>query len=222
MGILFLLGAMSSKRMTRFFAILIPIFAGMMVYTGWMTSPNPAMTIGTICMCAILGVVTYMKGSLRENFGGGGPGNLIINLVYYLILLQSCVGLVNATEMWTHNADQSNMADASNLPQSVENAKNARLDSSIKSTTDSGGYLTGLVAAVSTLVDMVISVVKLLMSIVISLGAFTFVINTIFPFIGATPLGAAMLVLIQLGIYLMYVLFFVAMFGNKPADSTAF
>lgn len=221
MGILFLIGAMSSKRMTRFFAVLIPIFAGMMIYMGWLISPNPITTWGTVIMCGLIGATTYMKGSLRENFGGGGPGNLIINVVYYIILLQACVGIVNATGMWVHQ-DQGNVVDATTLPEYMNNAKNAQLDTSITTINDSGGWMTGLISAAGIVWDMVLSVIKMLFSVLASLILFSYVINSIFPFIGSTPLGVSMLVLLQLGIYLMYVLFFVAMFGNKPADSTAF
>ena len=97
-----MLGAMSSKRMTRFFALLIPMFAAMLAFFGWLHAPNEVATWGVIIMTSIIGVVTYMKGSLRENFGGGGPGNLIVNLVFYLIILQTCVGLVLLQDVWTN------------------------------------------------------------------------------------------------------------------------
>jgi hypothetical protein len=209
-GFLFLIGAMSSKRMTRFFSILIPIFAAMFVYFGWMNSPNPAMTWSTIIMCGLIGIVSYMKGSLKENYGGGGPGTLLINLVFYLIILQTCVGIINATGMW-----ETNYAPT----QDSQFAPNADLTKSISTSTNTGGWLSGISSAATWITDMALGAIKLLVSIIISIAAFSITINSIFPFIAQSSLGLLMLTAIQLGIWFIYTIFMIQLFA-KPMPGT--
>jgi hypothetical protein len=222
-GFIFLIGSMSSKRMTRFFAILIPIFASLFVYFGWLQASNPAQTYAVIIICAIMGVVTYMKGSLRENFGGGGPGNLIINIVFYLIILQTCVGLVNATGVWQHG-NQTNYAPTPTDYQM--NAPNADLTQTVPTISNSGGLLQSVTGTASILAQLAISCVKMLMDIVVSIAAFSITINNIFPFItapdGGGMLGVFMLAALQVGIWFAYVLFFVNLMAKPFPDSTAF
>jgi hypothetical protein len=214
LGFLFLIGAMSSKRMTRFFAILIPIFAAMFVWMGWMNAPNPTMTWGVILMCGLMAVVTYMKGSLKENYGGGGPGSLIINIVFYLIILQTCVGIINATQVW-----ETNFAPT---PENQQFAPNADLTQSINTATNTGGWLSVIASSATTLTDMALGGIKLLISIIISIAAFSITINSIFPFFAENPLGLLMLGAIQLGIWFVYALFIAVIFGKVYPDTVAF
>lgn len=217
MGFIFLIGAMSSKKMTRFFAILIPVFAGIFVYIHWLNGPDPVQTYGVIIMCGIMGVVTYMKGSLRENFGGGGPGNLIINLVFYLIILQACVGMVNSTGIWVHN-ENTNYAPN----QTSQFAANADLTQSVTKTSNSGGLLEEIWGTGSILLSLAGSGILMLINVVISIAAFYITISTIFPFITQTPSGTALLVVMQLGIWAAYVLFWINIMGKTYPDATAF
>jgi len=221
-GFLFLIGSMSSKRMTRFFAILVPVFAALFVWFGWLQAPNEVATWGIIIMAGIIGVVTYMKGSLRENFGGGGPGNLIINIVFYLIILQTCVGLVNATGVWTNPATNLSNNFAATPTDYQVNSPNADLKTIVPTVSNSGGLLEGAAGLLTILGQLALSCILMLVQIVISIAAFSVIINTIFPFIAQTSLGLFMLAAIQIGIWFAYVLFFVNIMAKPYPDATAF
>lgn len=231
MGFLFLIGAMSSKRMTRFFSLLIPIFAIIFVWFGWLNSPNPISTYSVIAMCGILGAVTYMKGSLRENFGGGGPGSLLINIVFYMLILQACVGLVNATGVWVHQSPSGmnvslNSVSETGLPNSQMYITNSNLTTSIPSVTNSGGWMQGIVDMITITGQLAVSTLVLLVKVLLSIVAFSLTINTIFPWItaadGGGALGVLFLGLFQFGIWILYVLTFVNIFAKPFPDSTAF
>jgi hypothetical protein len=217
-GFLFLLGAMSSKRMTRFFAILIPTFAGIFVYFQWLTSPNPIQTYGVIIMCAIIGAAVYMKGSLRENFGGGGPGSLIMNIAFYIIVLEACVGLINSTGVWEDSGKFMN--SASNM--SNEWIPNADLSESIPLTSDSGGLYNQAIGVASLIGQLTLSSLMLFINILGSLLLFSATLAHIFPFITTSPLGLAILGTIQLGIWFIYVIFIYQLFGKPFPDTVAF
>jgi hypothetical protein len=220
---IFLIGAMSSKRMTRFFAILVPVFAALFVWLGWMHAPNPIATWGTIVMCGIIGVVTYMKGSLRENYGSGGVGNTLINIVFYLIILQTCVGMVNSTAMWNNpntNITQNNYADASQFDYQMD-APNAQLTTSLPSVSKAGGFWSTFSSAGMGIVDAAVGAGYMFLSVLVSVGCFAIIINSIFPFIGQTTQGAFLLIGIQIGIWFLYGLAFVAFFAKPFPDSIA-
>ena len=231
MGFLFLIGAMSSKRMTRFFALLVPIFAAILVFLGWLQSPNPIATYSIIIMCGILGAASYMKGSLRENFGGGGPGSLLINIVFYLLILQACVGLVNATGVWVHSGggitnSSINAVSETGLPNSEMYITNSNLTSSVPSVTHGGGWLQSAVDLVTVVAQLGLSTLVLFVNVILSIVAFSLTINAIFPWIcapdGGGALGVALVTAFQFGIWFLYMLTFVNIFAKPFPDSTAF
>ena len=94
-GLLLLLGSITSERNVRHWTILVPIMGAMFVFFGWIHAPTPTQTWGIIIFAVFVAVCLYMKGSLKENFGIGGPGSTLLNILMLVILFQSIVGLVN-------------------------------------------------------------------------------------------------------------------------------
>jgi hypothetical protein len=221
-GFLFLVGSMSSKRMTRFFALLIPIFAALFVFFGWLQSPNPTATYGIIAMCGILGVVTYMKGSLKENFGTGGPGSIIMNIIFYLIILQAVVGLVNASGVWVHGSQVNSALTPTDYQNGVQNAPNADLSKSIPSASAGVGYGQTVIDTAAVMVQGLASVLFMILNMLFSLFAFSIIILQIFPFLTEIPLAVSMLALFQIGIYFSYVWFLYQLFAKPSSDTVAF
>ena len=232
-GLLFLIGAMSSKRMTRFFAILIPVFAAIFVMFGWLhyvTNVGGVMTVtveqdvqtwATIVMCALIGIVTYMKGSLRENFGGSGAGNLLLNIVFYIIILQVVVGVVNSTAIWEHvSTGQTNIISNTSFDQTY--ALNADLTKSVPSVSNTGGMLSALTGAASMAAAVLWGCVMMLLTVIGSIACFAVVILQIYPWIGDSPVAILFLGALQLGIYFIYTMFFINTFGSRPSEATAF
>jgi len=223
LGLIFLLGAMSSKRMTRFFSILIPVFAALLVYIGWMHSPNPATTWSIIIVCGLLGVITYMKGSLKENFGGSGAGNLLLNIVFYIIILQVCVGVINATGLWTQGGG-GNILDNTSTDQTY--ALNADLTKSVPAMSQTGGLYNTVKSAATMASQIIWGCAMMLVSIIESLAVFSVVLLQMYPWItapdGGGTLGVLFLGALQLGIYFVYTMYFITLFGNKPLENTAF
>jgi hypothetical protein len=232
-GILFLIGAMSSKRMTRFFAILVPIFAAIFVIFGWLhyvtsvggvmqvTIAQDVQTWATIVMCALIGIITYMKGSLKENFGGSGSGNLLLNIVFYIIILQVIVGVVNSTAIWEHaTSGQTNIISNTTFDQTY--ALNADLSKSVPSVSNTGGMLSALTGAASMAAQVLWGCVMMLLSVIGSIACFAVVVLQIYPWIGDSPVAMLLLGAIQLGIYFVYTMYFINAFGGRPLETTSF
>lgn len=209
MGILYLIAAVAGSRDTRFFAILIPVFAGLLYFMGWFNAASGFDIIGMVIFLGVLGVAYYMKDSVREKFGTGGPGATIINITFYIIILSAVVGLVNTSNLWGMGGMQ--------MSQAVNNSyTNVDLSTQVTQITGGGGILESLISDVMILTTMAFSGLRAFLSIMLSIGLFSLTITQIFPFITTSPMAMALLVVFQIAIWLLYAKFIMDMF-YKPA-----
>ena len=93
--ILFLIAASASQRNGEFWAILLPLFAAMFVWWGWLVMPTEQ-GMGIIIMAAVLAMGIYFKGKQQEKFGIAGPGSPFLNIVFWMIIIQASIGFINA------------------------------------------------------------------------------------------------------------------------------
>jgi hypothetical protein len=218
--LLFLVAALSSSRNTRFFAILLPAMGAMFVWFDWLGGSNPSQTWGIITLCAIFGVGFYMKDSLRERFGSGGSGSLLINLMIFLILFQTVIGMINITGVWgTDNTIPT--------PKDYQ-YQNVDLSANVTSTTSSGGLLADIVSAGTLLGNLMVSGLRMFLQLLMSIVAFSWVIAIAYPWMVHMPdgsmnkMGIAALGVIQVGIWLIYTKFIFDMFYKPVPGSDDF
>jgi len=200
-AMLVMIGAMASSRTTRFISILIPVMAALFVYFGWFTfadPSNPARLLGIIIVGAVLAVAAYMKGSLHERFGIAGPGSMMFNLVFFIIILQATVGFVNSTALWDVNAAPTASTEYSNIDLKTE----------ITSVSSTGGLLNDISQTTTILTEMAIGCLKMFISMGIALVAFSVTIAIVYPWIASSLYGPALLILLQVGIYAIYYMAF--------------
>ena len=100
LGFLFLIAAGASQRNGEFWAILLPIFASMFVWWGWLVMPT-AQGIGIIFMSGMLAMGVYFKGKQQEKFGIAGPGSPFLNIVFWMVIIQASIGFINATGLFS-------------------------------------------------------------------------------------------------------------------------
>jgi hypothetical protein len=216
--IIFLVAALSSSRNSRFFAILLPVMGAMFVWFEWLAGSNPVQTWGIITLCAIFGVAYYMKDSLRERFGSGGSGTLILNLMIFLILFQTVIGVINITGVWgTDNTIPT--------PKDYQYG-NVKLEATVTSTANTGGLFSDITSAANLLGNMMVSGLRMFLELLKSIGMFSLVIATAYPWMVTMPDGSANVVgiaalgVIQVGIWLIYTKFIFDLFF-KPGLGTA-
>lgn len=128
----------------------------------------------------------------------------LVNIVFYLILLQACVGFVNNFGIWEVNSavainNTYSNVDLSTLP-NVQNA---------------GGILNDVMAFGTILTDAVISMIKIIMAMVISVATIYPTIQLIFPWMLTSNETIAFLVILQFGIWFMYVTFLYKLFKGE-------
>jgi hypothetical protein len=196
------IGAMASSRTTRFIGLLFPVVAALLMYFGWFTyndPANPARIVGVVIVGIVLAAAIYMKGSLHERFGIAGPGSLMFNVVFFIILLQATVGFVNSTGLWGG-------IDAA--PTASTEYSNIDLKAEVTSISNTGGGLNDIAQMGTVLLDMAWGVIKMFLSMAAALAMFSVVLGVIYPWMAANPMGAALLVVLQLGIYIIYYMAF--------------
>ena len=128
----------------------------------------------------------------------------LVNIVFYLILLQACVGFVNNFGIWEVNSavainNTYSNVDLSTLP-NVQNA---------------GGILNDVMAFGTILTDAVISMIKIIMAMAISIATIYPTIKLIFPWMLTSNETIAFLVILQFGIWFMYVTFLYKLFKGE-------
>lgn len=198
--VIFMIGAMSTTATKRFFAILVPLMAALMVWFGWLhgtpsiTDPTGVVqTWGIIVVCALLGVMIYMKDSLHEKFGIAGPGSLLFNIVFYIIIIQACVGFVNTTAIWEGGSQVTS-----------NSFSNIDIGQQVTQIGGQGGASNPLLQTGQLLLDMTIGVIKMFITIAEALVGFSVILGMIYPWIPSSAYGPAFLILLQLGIYAVY------------------
>ncbi len=208
-SILVAIAAMASKYTTRFFAVLIPALAALLVYMGWFTNVNtgqPQQMWGLIVVCAVLAAMVYMKGSLHEKFGIAGPGSMLFNIVFYVLIMQATVGFVESTHLWDGIATTpvvSNEYSNIDLGQQIDNIQNQ------------GGILNDISQIGAIMMDMTVGVIKMFISMAASIAFFSVVIGILYPWIPQSAFGIGLLAILQLGIYIIYYMAYVR-FIYKP------
>lgn len=206
-ALLYFATSMASQRNMRFFVVIVPILAGMFAFFGWYNSYNSTVPVWPIVIAsALIGVGIYLKDTNREKWGAGGGGSTLVNFVFYIILLQACVGLVNGSNIWGNNS-----APTPNQYQNVD------LQGQIGGINNSGGLLGGAISTGVMLLTLGIQALIMILSIIATVAAFSVVLVFIFPWLSQSPMALAVLGVVQIVIWLLYVWFWFIMIYKPPA-----
>lgn len=208
---LFMLASLASQRTKQYWALLIPIFAAIFLWFGWFTGKSTL--AGIVILCAVLGAIIYMKSSLREKFGIGGPGTMLLNIIVYLMILQACVGFINGLEMWSDAGMTNQAVTPTNAYMNIELTTISNLQGAAGLTGD-------IIATATIFVDMALTALGIFGFMLFSLITIYPTIQLLFPWMLQSAQTIALFALIQIGIWIMYVLF-IYQTWYKPTIGTA-
>lgn len=204
--LLFFLIAMASQRNMRFFNIIAPLLAGIFAYFGWLNDANDLKVWSIIGLTALLSVGIYMKDTNKEKWGSGGPGLTLLNFVFFMILLQAAVGVVNSTNIWEHN-----------LAVTPEKYQNVDLETEMSSLSNTGGLMSGAISTALALLELGIMILQLILSIILTIAAFSITLYLVFPFLYDNLLVVALIGAVQVVVWLLYAWFmFVIIYKPMP------
>jgi hypothetical protein len=201
----------ASQFDAKFISILIPIWAGFELWAGWLYFPNQSTGYAVIVVCAMIAIMTYMQETRHEKYGIAGPGNTIVKIFTFLIVLQSVVVFVNSAQIFPSDT----------VPVGIENSQYATIDlaKNMGVMNSAGGLTADIVDTGSILLQTGISVLLLLGKLLLSIAFFSVILAMVFPWIvEAGVIGTAFLVVIQIAIWVMYALFIFALYYKPSPD----
>ena len=187
------IACMASQRNFEKFAVFIPAVAAILAGFGWLHSSNMTATIGLIIGMGVLGAALYMKASLRQTFGIGGPGGTLVNLAVYMIILGAVFGLLNSPAIWGDNTAP--------IPSQYSNVD---LGKEIPQMSNAGGIGDDIVNISNALFTAGLASMKVLLAVVGSIACFMGMLLLMFPWLAQSALAMGLLGIFQFGIYFLY------------------
>jgi hypothetical protein len=194
MGFLILIAASSSQRSSTFWAILLPVFAAMFTWFGWLMPPSEEQTFGIIIMCFALAVAVYLKGKLQERFGVSGPGSMFLNIAFIIIIIQASMGFINAVGMF-------------DVPSSTSDQyKTVDLHEKVPQVMQTGGFFDTITSDLYIMGAAAFSAVVMVLKIAYAIVYFKSVIVSIAPFIVNYTAVSLFLDILSVGIDIIIVM----------------
>ena len=193
---IFFVMAMASQRNMRFFVIIIPLLAALLAFFGWLNDPSPLKVWSLIILTGFMAAAIYMKDTNKEKWGSGGPGLTLFNIVFFIILLQTAIGVVNSTAIWDHN-----------LAVTPSQYQNVDLGTQMTGISNTGGLLDGVITTAVSLLIMGIMLLQTVILILLSVVCIAAVLLMAFPFLAGNAMVLAFIGAIQVIIWLVYAWF---------------
>jgi hypothetical protein len=192
-------------------AILPPVWAGITMWAGWLVYPNQGTGFAIIVVCVMLALMNYFTEVRHERFGIAGPGNLVIKIFTFIVVLQCAVVFVNSASIFPSDTQ----------PLTTSNTQYVSMDyvNQTYELSSSGGLLAQAVDIASATLQIAISSLLLFLKVILAITVFSLVLTQIFPWIGAAgAIGAAFLVMLQFAIWTVYLCFIVVLFYKPGPD----
>ena len=205
-----IIGASAGQFDSKYMGLLMPLWAGFCMLAGWLKYPDQGVGFGILVVCTMLAIMTYMVEKRHERFGIAGPGNMIVKIFTFLIVLQCVVVFLNASAIFP--------SDTQKLAPSNNQYANIDLNSQITQVTSTGGLTATIMNVATITLQIAVSALLLVLKCIVSIALFSAVLSQVFPWIlQSGAIGQAFLVMIQFAIWFMYILFvFYAFYRPAP------
>jgi hypothetical protein len=212
----------SDRRNSTVFCVLAVIVSACTAAAGWFTvllpdgSVNPAGPWGLIILCALLTVVSYMTETKRINFGITGAGDPIINIFTFFILFQGVIGLINGAAIFPV---EFSTATPDYCVAGTNNFANCQINgatqlSNLQTNTGTGNILITAWDALTGMASIAWNAVLLVVQIAISLAFVSAIIVTTYPWIKDSVPAMALLSIMQILIWILYILTIARWYGK--------
>ena len=208
--VIMILGVVAGQRDAKFISVLLPIWAGFCMFAGWLKYPDAGAGFGILVVCCAIAIMTYMSDTVHEKFGIAGPGNKIIKIFMFLIILQCVVVFVNSAHIFPTLGP---------IASSSSQYTNIAMNSQFSTITAAGGLGNPVLDILAFGYQAAIASLGLMLKCLLSITLFSYVLMQIFPWIvQAGAIGVAFLVVIQFAIWAMYLLFVFTLFYKPSLD----
>ncbi len=209
---------------SSYFCIIGVGIAAFCAYAKWFTTPNPGGEWGLIVMCALLSVLMYMTEKKRIQFGINGAGDPLIQIVVFILILQSTIGLINGAGIFsagTTVATPSNCANGSVTYTNCVINGNVEL-TNIAQNSGSQNIVGQTFNYITTVVTMGWNLLVLVVQLLISVACFALVLFQTYPWIADSPQAVLLVGVMQVMIWIIYMLaIFRYVWKPMPQDGRA-
>jgi hypothetical protein len=194
------------------FLIIVPFTAAALVYVGWLQAPNPTSYWGMVIALILLGCILFVNDMNREKYGSAGPGTKIVSIAVMIIVFEASVVLMSnpAFSPFPTSLETSASGDGtilcSGYGYTCDSAGNIDLSASVSTVTSVGG--TGL--EVASLIMWAGQVAFAMLNfIILLLGAvflFSGMLIAAYPVLATSPQALLILGIMQIVIWIVYVI----------------
>lgn len=212
-----IIGFWIDQRSSAEFCIFACLMSALFAFFGWFTVPVLVNGVDTgsvtaagpwalIILAFVLSVGMYIGDQKRKYFGFAPNADTLINIVVYMMILQACVALINGATIFdaTSQITTPNECGGTTFTNCYVNG-NTQL-TNIQSNSATGGILSGTFDLVTTLLTMGWASLVGVFSVIISIVCFPIVLQTIFPWIAASPPTLALLSIFGIVLWIMEIL----------------
>lgn len=213
--IILVLATAASQRDAKFMAWLLPVWAGFSMFAGWLVYPDQGTGFGIIIICVMIATMTYMQETVHERFGIAGPGNKMIKIFTFIVLLQCVVVFTNSAAIFPALFPSTPAGVGATNDQYATIDLNAQMGAM----SGSGGLLAQVVNVATITGQMAVAAILMMVKCIVAVAAFSIVLAQVFPWImQAGAGGLAFLVVIQFAIWIIYLIFVVTVFYKPGPD----
>jgi len=196
--------------------------AAFCAYAKWFTTPNPGGEWGLIVMCALLAVLLYMTEKKRFLYGINGAGDPLVQIVVFLLILQSTIGLINGAGIFTAGTTVANPSECANGSVTYTSCTingNVAL-SNIQTSSGTENILGQTFNVLLTIATMGWNLLVMIVQLLISVACFSYVLYSTYPWILASPQAVLLVGIMQVAIWIIYILaLFRYVFKPMPQDA---
>jgi hypothetical protein len=213
LGLILLIAGFAGQTNESRFTFFVPIFAGLMVFVGWLHAPDPASYFGMVIGCLLLGAMMYMNDMNHEKYGLPGPGTKLLTIVMLIIVFEASVTLMSTSglnifpelggDVGQHQSDRF----CNTYGYSCDANGNMMLEASITPMNNMGGAGLDVASIVMWAVSAMVGAFLFLIKILWAIVAFSTVLVAAYPALGASPQAMLILGIMQIVIWAVYAVY---------------
>jgi hypothetical protein len=222
--ILVVLATFSGMSNESRFLVMVPYTAAGLVFVGWLQAPNAAGYWGSIIGCCLFGTLLYINDMNREKYGTSGPGTKVLSVAIMIIVFEAAVVMMaNPTfspfpDTTISGQSQSSLT-CSGYGYSCDSNGQIDLSASVSTVTSSGGANLDIISIGIWLAGMGVAMIKFLILILAAVFLFSGVLLATYPVLAASPQAIIVLGIMQLAIWVIYMVAWVN-WTMKPSYET--
>lgn len=219
-GLIMLVAAFSGQRSESRFTFIVPLFALLMVWFGWLKAPDQSTMVGTTIALLLLGAFMYVNDMNREKYGTQGPGNKLLTMVFMLIIFQA-VMVMTASVGWNVSETASGVttdALCNGYGYTCDSTGKLDYQNSATAISSVGGASLDIINVLKWAYEVMIAMIMFLVKIVAAVFLFSYMLYLAYPAL-QVPQVVALLAVIQVVIWAVYVIAFFNWYA-KPSYET--